>query len=155
MVCFRQHLRIDHLFELSGTENFRQSSVSFKDFCVSVCPEENNLMKIQVSVSGTMTDSVFEKVFTKKGKLQICTNLLITPFVALKIPKEVALHLIGPSKVKKETITKIINCTVAEYVRKEGLTASKDLKVQQSYEELEAAFEPGKEFCFDATVHLQ
>jgi hypothetical protein len=29
------------------------------------------------------------------------------------------------------------------------------MKVQQSYEELEAAFEPGKEFCFDATVHLQ
>jgi hypothetical protein len=38
--------------------------------------------------------------------------------VALKIPKEVALHLIGPSKVKKETIKKIINSTVAEYVHK-------------------------------------
>lgn len=36
----------------------------------------------------------------------------------LKVPKEVALHLIGPSKVKKETIKKIINCTVAEYVQK-------------------------------------
>jgi hypothetical protein len=36
-----------------------------------------------------------------------------------------------------------------------GLTASKNLKVEQSYEELEAAFERGKEFCFDATVHLQ
>ncbi|KAF8780824.1 hypothetical protein HU200_000770 [Digitaria exilis] len=139
------------------TENFRQSSVSFKDFCVSVCPEENNLMKIQVSVSGTMTDSVFEKVFTKK----VAAAQPLPGFRRIKggktpdIPKEVALHLIGPSKVKKETITKIINCTVAEYVRKEGLTASKDLKVQQSYEELEAAFEPGKEFCFDATVHLQ
>lgn len=40
-------------------------------------------------------------------------------------------------------------------ILQEGLTASKNLKVQQSYEELEAAFEPGKEFCFDATVHLQ
>jgi ABC-type proline/glycine betaine transport system ATPase subunit len=38
--------------------------------------------------------------------------------VVLKIPKEVALHLIGPSKVKKETIMKIINSTVVEYVRK-------------------------------------
>ncbi|GJM99242.1 hypothetical protein PR202_ga16327 [Eleusine coracana subsp. coracana] len=73
----------------------------------------------------------------------------------LKIPKEVALHLIGPSKVKRETIKKIINYTVAEYVQKEGLSASKNLKVQQSYEELEAAFEPGKEFFFDAVIHLQ
>ncbi|KAF8701106.1 hypothetical protein HU200_007063 [Digitaria exilis] len=139
------------------TENLRQSSVSFKDFCVLVCPEENNLMKIQVSVSATMTDSIFEKVFTKK----VAAAQPLPGFRRIKggktpdIPKEVALHLIGPSKVKKETIKKIINCTVAEYVRKEGLTASKDLKVQQSYEELEAAFEPGKEFCFDATVHLQ
>jgi hypothetical protein len=38
--------------------------------------------------------------------------------VVLKIPEEVALHLIGPSKVKKETIMTIINSTVAEYVRK-------------------------------------
>jgi hypothetical protein len=36
----------------------------------------------------------------------------------------------------------------------ENLDASKNLKVLQSYEELEAAFEPGKEFCFDVAVHL-
>ena len=36
----------------------------------------------------------------------------------------------------------------------EKLDTSKNLKVLQSYEELEAAFEPGKEFCFDAAVHL-
>lgn len=70
------------------------------------------------------------------------------------VPKEVALHLIGPSKVKKAAIKKIINRAVAEYVEKENLDASKNLKVLQSYEELEAAFEPGKEFCFDAAVHL-
>uniref|UniRef100_A0A0E0M3E2 Trigger factor ribosome-binding bacterial domain-containing protein n=1 Tax=Oryza punctata TaxID=4537 RepID=A0A0E0M3E2_ORYPU len=71
------------------------------------------------------------------------------------IPKEIALHIIGPSKVKKETIKNIISFTIAEYVQKEGLDASKNLKVLQSYEELEAAFEPGKEFCFDATLRLQ
>lgn len=46
-------------------------------------------------------------------------------------------------------------CLPVSHILQEGLTASKNLKVQQSYEELEAAFEPGKEFCFDATVHLQ
>ncbi|XP_025804391.1 uncharacterized protein LOC112883325 isoform X1 [Panicum hallii] len=146
------------------TENLMQSSISFKDFCVSVCAKEDGLIKIQVNVSGTMTDSIFEEVFTKK----VAAAQPLPGFRRMKggcylnhsgktpdIPKEVALHLIGPSKVKKETIKKIINCSIVEYVQKEGLTASKNLKVHQSYEELEAAFEPGKEFCFDATVHLQ
>uniref|UniRef100_A0A453LBJ2 Uncharacterized protein n=1 Tax=Aegilops tauschii subsp. strangulata TaxID=200361 RepID=A0A453LBJ2_AEGTS len=101
--------------------------------------------------------------------------------VVAQVPKEVALHLIGPSKVKKAAIKKIINRAVAEYVEKvtttihglptvdvnwlaiylccngmlqENLDASKNLKVLQSYEELEATFEPGKEFCFDTAVHL-
>jgi hypothetical protein len=40
-------------------------------------------------------------------------------------------------------------------ILQEGLNASRNLKVLQSYEELEAAFEPGKEFCFDAVIHLE
>jgi len=31
-----------------------------------VCPKEDDLIKIQVNVSGTMTDSIFEEVFKKK-----------------------------------------------------------------------------------------
>uniref|UniRef100_A0A804QDP7 peptidylprolyl isomerase n=1 Tax=Zea mays TaxID=4577 RepID=A0A804QDP7_MAIZE len=140
----------------SGTENLMQSLVSFSDFSVSVCTEENSLIKLQVHVSGTITDSIFKKVFTKN----VAAAQPLPGFRRMKggktpdIPKEVALHLIGPSKVKKETIMKIINSTVVEYVRKEGLTASKNLSVQHSYEELEAAFEPGKELCFGATVRL-
>uniref|UniRef100_A0A0A9BA25 peptidylprolyl isomerase n=1 Tax=Arundo donax TaxID=35708 RepID=A0A0A9BA25_ARUDO len=139
------------------TENPTQSSVSFKDFCVSVCTKDDGVMKIRVNVAGILTDSIFHKVFTKN----VAAAQPLSSFRRMKggktpdIPKEVALHLIGPSKVKKETIKKIINCTVAEYVQKEGLNASKNLKVQQSYEELEEAFEPGKEFCFDAAVHLE
>ncbi|KAL6656332.1 hypothetical protein ACP70R_007158 [Stipagrostis hirtigluma subsp. patula] len=144
-------------FELSATGNPSQSSVSFKDFCVSVYTQEDSVIKIRVNVAGTLTGSTFDIVFTKS----VAAAQPLPGFRRMKggktpdIPKEVALHLIGPSKVKKETIKRIINSTIAEYVQKEGLNASKNLKVQQSYEELEAAFEPGKEFCFDAAVHLQ
>jgi len=48
------------------TEKLMPSSISFKDVCVSVCPKEDGLIKIQVNVSGTMTDSIFEEVFKKK-----------------------------------------------------------------------------------------
>ncbi|XP_010238371.1 uncharacterized protein LOC100832086 isoform X3 [Brachypodium distachyon] len=124
------------------TENPMQAFISFEDFHVSVLTEE---------------DGVIKKVFAK----HVAAAQPLPGFRQMKggktpdVPKEVALHLIGPSKVKKAAIKKIINRAVAEYVEKENLDVLKNLKVLQSYEELEAAFEPGKEFCFDATVHLQ
>ena len=66
--------------------------------------------------------------------------------------EEAILHLEAPSCSDQACIH---TCLPVSHILQEGLTASKNLKVQQSYEELEAAFEPGKEFCFDATVHLQ
>ncbi|EEE70049.1 hypothetical protein OsJ_30007 [Oryza sativa Japonica Group] len=158
------------------TETSTESLVSFKDFLVSVQTEEDGLIKLRVTVADTMTESIFEKVFSKNvaaaqplpGFRRMKGGLLLylgkPYFVSISvqieldehaIPKEIALHLIGPSKVKKETIKNIISLTIAEYVQKEDLDASKNLKVLQTYEELEAAFEPGKEFCFDATFHLQ
>ncbi|VAI19826.1 uncharacterized protein [Triticum aestivum] len=137
-------------------ENPMQAPVAFKDFHVSVLTEEDGVIEIRVTVSSKMTVSVFEKVLSK----HIAAAQPLPGFRRLKggktpnVPKEVALHLIGPSKVKKAAIKKIINRAVAEYVEKENLDASKNLKVLQSYEELEATFEPGKEFCFDAAVHL-
>uniref|UniRef100_A0A0D9XFM4 peptidylprolyl isomerase n=1 Tax=Leersia perrieri TaxID=77586 RepID=A0A0D9XFM4_9ORYZ len=180
-------------------ENSTESSVSFKDFLVSVQTEEDGLRKIRATIAGTMTESIFDTVFSKNlaaaqplpgfrrmkggsllkpGKLyflsisvqielaalvvMFCVLLFHPPYLGVlparktrDIPKDIALHLIGPSKVKKETIKNIISFTIAEYVQKEGFAASKNLKVLQSFEELEATFEPGKEFCFDAALHLQ
>ncbi|XP_047047808.1 trigger factor-like [Lolium rigidum] len=140
------------------TENPTEAPAVFTDFHVSVLTEEDGAIKtqIRVTVSSKMTDSIFEKVFSK----HVAAAQPLPGFRRMKggktpdVPKEVALHLIGPSKVKKAAIKKIINHAVAEYVEKEKLDTSKNLKVLQSYEELEAAFEPGKEFCFDAAVHL-
>jgi hypothetical protein len=66
--------------------------------------------------------------------------------------EEAILHLEAPSC---SDLVCIHTCLPVSHILQEGLSASKNLKVLQSYEELEAAFEPGKEFCFDATVHLQ
>jgi hypothetical protein len=37
----------------------------------------------------------------------------------------------------------------------EGLSVGKDLQVQQSFEDLEAAFEPGEQFRFEAILQYQ
>ncbi|KAB2622843.1 hypothetical protein D8674_025025 [Pyrus ussuriensis x Pyrus communis] len=73
----------------------------------------------------------------------------------LKIPKDILLEVLGPSKVYKQVIKKVINSTVAEYVEKEGLEVRKDLRVEQSFEDLEDAFEAGENFRFDAIIYLR
>ncbi|KAM7486718.1 hypothetical protein LguiA_002727 [Lonicera macranthoides] len=68
------------------------------------------------------------------------------------VPREILLEILGHTKVYKQVIKKVINSTIAEYVEKEGLAVSKDLRVEQSFEDLQAAFEPGDNFRFDAVV---
>ncbi|KQJ91028.1 hypothetical protein BRADI_4g35170v3 [Brachypodium distachyon] len=49
------------------TENPMQAFISFEDFHVSVLTEEDGVIKtqIRVTVSSTMTDFIFQKVFAK------------------------------------------------------------------------------------------
>lgn len=64
------------------------------------------------------------------------------------------MEILGPSNVYEQVIKKVINVTVAEYVAKECSTVGKDLRVLQSFEELEAQFEPGDIFTFDAVISV-
>uniref|UniRef100_A0A2N9IWJ6 peptidylprolyl isomerase n=1 Tax=Fagus sylvatica TaxID=28930 RepID=A0A2N9IWJ6_FAGSY len=72
-----------------------------------------------------------------------------------EIPKDILLEILGPSKVYEGVIKEVINSTIAEYVEKEGLKISKDLSVEQSFEDLEATFEAGQKFSFDVVLQLQ
>ncbi|KAK9929303.1 hypothetical protein M0R45_026406 [Rubus argutus] len=71
------------------------------------------------------------------------------------IHRDVLVEVLGLSKVYKQVIKKVINSTIAEYVEKAGLEVGKDLRVEQSFEDLEASFEPGEKLSFDAVIHLQ
>ncbi|KAG5059708.1 hypothetical protein JHK85_000749 [Glycine max] len=71
-----------------------------------------------------------------------------------QIPKNILLEVLGPSKVFKEVIKKIINSIVVEYVEK-CLIISKDLRVEQSFEDLETTFEEGEKFSFVVVLKLQ
>ncbi|XP_020208093.1 uncharacterized protein LOC109793037 [Cajanus cajan] len=134
------------------------SSIHFEDFSVSV--SDNNdarELKISVEVSGNKTQRIFDDVFKK----MVAAAQPIPGFRRVKggktpdIPKDILLEVLGPSKVFKEVIKKIINSTVAEYVEKERLKVSKDLRVEQSFEDLEITFEEGEKFSFDVVLELQ
>lgn len=118
---------------------------------------KNNEIKMQATVSGTRTQEIFDDVFSQ----MVNAAQPIPGFRRVKggktpdIPKEVLLDFLGPEKVKKEVIKKIIHVIVSEYVTKEGLRVSENLGVVESYEELEASFQPGKKFIFNAILQLQ
>lgn len=126
-----------------------------KGFTVSAKTSRDGEIKMKVDVTGAKTQVIFDDVFSKL----VDDAQPIPGFRRVKggktpdIPKDILLHILGPSKVNMQSIKKIINSTVAEYVHKKGLKVTKELRVEQSFEELEAAFVPGKEFSFAATIH--
>ncbi|XP_027332224.1 uncharacterized protein LOC113847366 isoform X2 [Abrus precatorius] len=134
------------------------SSNHFDEFSVAVADTNNaRELKISIEVSGNKTQRIFDDVFQK----MVAAAQPIPGFRRVKggktpdIPKDILLEVLGPSKVFKEVIKKIINSTVAEYVEKEGLIVGKDLRVEQSFEDLETTFEGGEKFSFDVVLQLE
>lgn len=114
-------------------------------------------LKIRIDVTGAKTQEIFDDVFSK----MVAAAQPIPGFRRVKggktpnIPKDILVQVLGPEKVYKNVIKRVINSSIADYVEKEGLKITKELSVEQNYEELEAKFEPGTEFSFDAFIHLQ
>ncbi|XP_073046553.1 uncharacterized protein [Primulina eburnea] len=133
------------------------STRSFEDFTVTTFyTDEGYDLKITAEVSGTKTQHIFDDVFSK----MVADAQPIPGFRRVKggktpnIPKNILLEILGPSNVYEQVIKKVLNVTIAEYVAKECLTVGKDLRVLQSFEELEAQFEPGEVFTFDAVISV-
>ncbi|KAK7271418.1 hypothetical protein RJT34_27299 [Clitoria ternatea] len=152
----REHIKCLPTVAVSSDDQI--SSNNFEDFSVSV-PDTNYAreLKISIEVSGNKTQRIFDDVFWK----MVAAAQPIPGFRRVKggktpdIPKDILLEVLGPSKVFKEVIKKIINSTVAAYVEKEGLVVSEDLRVEQSFEDLETTFEAGEKFSFDVVLQLK
>lgn len=143
---------------ISGAEDVGVSSSQFDDFSVAATSTSKaRELKISVEVFGAKTQAIFDNVFDK----MVAAAQPIPGFRRAKggktpnIPKDILLEILGPSKVYEGVIKEVINSTIAEYVEKEGLKISKDLRVEQSFEDLEATFEAGQKFSFDVVLQLQ
>ncbi|KAK9907832.1 hypothetical protein M0R45_000203 [Rubus argutus] len=138
-----------------STEDTGVSSTQSEDLSIAVTTTGTNggELKISVEVSGAKTQAIFDDVFDKmvaaaqpipgfrRGKHRI----YLETFWSKSLDR----------RKYKQVIKKVINSTIAEYVEKEGLEVRKDLRVEQSFEDLAASFEAGEKFSFDAVVHLQ
>ncbi|XP_010522041.1 PREDICTED: uncharacterized protein LOC104800810 isoform X2 [Tarenaya hassleriana] len=129
----------------SDVEDVKASSLEKEDVLVATSGTvKSDELKIHVEVSGERTREEFDNVFDK----MVAAAQPIPGFRRVKggktpnIPRDILLEILGPSKVYKQVIKKVINSTIADYVEKEGLKVGKDLRIEQSYEDLEETFEP-------------
>ncbi|XP_038711308.1 uncharacterized protein LOC120005624 isoform X2 [Tripterygium wilfordii] len=153
----RECCRFSHALCAVLAEEVEVSSSQFEDFSItSTSINEGKELKISLNVFGAKTRVIFDNIFDK----MVAAAQPIPGFRRVKggktpnIPRDILLEILGPSRVYKEVIKKIINTTIAEYVEKGGLKVSKNLRVEQSFEDLEDNFEPGEDFSFDAVVQL-
>ncbi|MQL83668.1 hypothetical protein Taro_016165, partial [Colocasia esculenta] len=87
-------------------------SSSFEGFTVTANANKSGEIKLLIDVSGSKTEVIFDDVFSKL----VAAAQPIPGF--RRIPRDVLLQILGPSKANRQTIKKIINTTVAEYVEK-------------------------------------
>ncbi|CAN6448770.1 unnamed protein product [Victoria cruziana] len=131
--------------------------VSPEELAATEDTDEPDVLKMKICVSGEKTQQIFDKVFSKL----VDAAQPIPGFRRVKggktpdIPKDVLLHILGPSKVNSHVIREIIGSTVAECVEKEGLEVGKDLRVDETFEELEEQFEPGKQLEFTVALTVK
>ncbi|KAI3988130.1 hypothetical protein MKX01_011919 [Papaver californicum] len=142
----------------SESEEVGVSTTSLDGISVAATTTSEPLeLKIRIDFTGAKTQEIFDNVFSK----MVAAAQPIPGFRRVKggktpnIPKDILLQVLGPEKVYKNVIKRVINSSIADYVEKEGLKITKELSVEQNYDELEAKFEPGTEFSFDAFIHLQ
>ncbi|KAF6137259.1 hypothetical protein GIB67_036296 [Kingdonia uniflora] len=112
---------------------------------------------VRVDLTGKETQKVFDDVLTNLAR----TSPPIPGFRRSKggktsnVPKDFLLRAIGENRVINFVMHEIVSTTMSDFVKKENLTAKKEFKTVQSAEELESAFEAGKEFGFNATLEIE
>ncbi|KAE9593984.1 putative trigger factor [Lupinus albus] len=152
---YREHINCHPTAAVSDAQT---SSANFEEFSVSVADiNDVRELKISIEVSGNKTQKIFDDVFEK----MVAAAQPIPGFRRVKggktpdIPKDILLEVLGPFNVYRKVIKQIINSTIGEYVEKVRLVVSNDLRVEQSFEDLEASFEAGEKFSFDAVIQLE
>ncbi|KAK2435662.1 bacterial trigger factor [Trifolium repens] len=144
----------------SGLEASTTDSYDISDFLTDVTVvaqpgDDQNKMQLRVDLTGDQTQKVFDKILINLGR----TAPPVPGFrmqkggKSSKIPKDFLLQMLGEERVTKFAIQEILNCTMADYAKKENLDA-KDKKVStvQTEQELKKSFKAGKRFSFNVLI---
>ncbi|KAK2381996.1 bacterial trigger factor [Trifolium repens] len=142
--------------EASTTDSY-DISAFLTDVTVVSLPggDDQNKIQLRVDLTGDQTQKVFDKILINLGR----TAPPVPGFrmqkggKSSKIPKHFLVQMLGEERVTKFAIQEILNCTMADYAKKENLDA-KDKKVStvQTEQELKKSFKAGKRFSFNVMI---
>lgn len=128
-----------------------------KDAKIEAQPPQDMKLRLRVELPGKGTQKAFDSVVRSLAK-----NAPPVPgFRKAKggktsiVPASVLMNMMGVSRVRKFVIEEIVRTVLVEYVEKEGIKAKKNLATDKTADELNAIFEPGQDFAFDATLDLE
>uniref|UniRef100_A0A0D6R5X8 peptidylprolyl isomerase n=1 Tax=Araucaria cunninghamii TaxID=56994 RepID=A0A0D6R5X8_ARACU len=141
----------------TGSEEAQLTNLAINDRQLTVESREGGKIHVRVDVPGKDTQKTFDDILTslaseagpvpgfrrqKGGK-------------TANVPKFVLLKMLGRSRVRNFVIQELISSTVEDYIKKEKLKVKDQLDTKESAEELDAAFEPGKDFSFSVAIELE
>ncbi|CAJ2679125.1 unnamed protein product [Trifolium pratense] len=136
----------------ASTIHSNDISALLTDVTVVEEPGDENKIQLRVELTGDQTQKVFDKILINLGR----TAPPVPGFrmqkggKSSKIPPDFLLEMLGEERVTKFAIQEILNCTMADYAKRENLDA-KDKKVStvQTEQELKKSFRAGKKFSFN------
>ncbi|CAK9205762.1 unnamed protein product [Sphagnum jensenii] len=156
--CQRQSiLTISATFSGEGPIMSKSSLSMIKDASITAEPPQDQKIKVRVDFAGKHTQRAYDTVLRGLAK----TAPPVPGFRRAKggktsiVPTNILLNMMGVARVRKFVVEEIVRTTLVEYVEKEGIKAKKNLTTDQSADELDTVFEPGKEFGFNATLELE
>ncbi|CAL5211611.1 unnamed protein product [Lathyrus oleraceus] len=118
-------------------------------------PRDEDKIQLRVNLNGDQTQKVFDRILVNLGRKAppVPGFRMRKGGKSSKIPKSFLLEMLGEDRVTKFAIQEILNCTMAEYVKKENLDAEdKKVSTIQTVQELKKSFRAGKEFGFDVII---
>lgn len=105
---------------------------------------------LEIEVPPEMSQKVYDRVvqeFTRS------TN--IPGFRKGKVPKQILIQRIGPSRIKAAAVEELVEDGLKEAVKQEKIDALGNYQLRSSFEDLVSQFQPGQVLVFSASVDVQ
>ncbi|KAK8914520.1 hypothetical protein KSP39_PZI023770 [Platanthera zijinensis] len=139
------------------TTDRKKNDLSLDNVNIVVESRDEDKIHVRVDLTGEQTQRAFDFVLTNLAR----TAPPVPGFRRRKggktstVPKSFLLQILGNDRVTNFVIQEIVSVSINDYAKKENVKVKNQVKTAQTAEELKAAFLPGSEFGFNATIEIE
>lgn len=114
---------------------------------------QEKLPASQVGLEIEITSEMAAKVYEKTVQ-EFIRNVNIPGFRKGKVPRQVLIQRIGPSRIKAAAVEELIEEGLKQALEQEKIDALGNYQLKSSFDELVSAFNPGSSLIFSASVDV-